>query len=159
MTSESLKVTILTILPKSWSIRKVQEVFPSASNCMIRRAKQLVMDQGIMSSPNPKPGKTLNEVTVEVVKSFYNSDEVSRVMLSKKDYISIEVSGVKIQEQKRLLLCNLKELYSHFKNSHPGVTVGFSKFASLRPRSCIMASASGTHIVCVCTIHQNVMLC
>jgi hypothetical protein len=35
---------------------------------MIRRAKQLVMDQGIMSSPNPKPGKTLNEVTVEVVK-------------------------------------------------------------------------------------------
>jgi hypothetical protein len=31
-TSENLKVTILTILPKSWSIRKVQEVFPSASN-------------------------------------------------------------------------------------------------------------------------------
>jgi hypothetical protein len=33
-----------------------------------------------MSSLNRKPGKTLNEVTVEVVKSFYNSDEVSRVM-------------------------------------------------------------------------------
>jgi hypothetical protein len=60
-------VTILTVLPKSWSIQKVQEVFPSDSNYMIRIAKQLVMDQGIMSSPNPKPGKTLNEVTVEVV--------------------------------------------------------------------------------------------
>jgi hypothetical protein len=35
------------------------------------------MDQGIMSSPNSKPGKTLNDVTVEVVKSFCNSDEVS----------------------------------------------------------------------------------
>jgi hypothetical protein len=33
---------------------------------MIRRAKQLVMDQGIMSSPNPKPGKTVNEIAVEV---------------------------------------------------------------------------------------------
>jgi hypothetical protein len=33
-----------------------------------------------MFSPNPKPGKTLNEVTVEVVKCFCNSDEVSRVM-------------------------------------------------------------------------------
>jgi hypothetical protein len=33
--SKSLKVTILTILPKSWSIRKVQEVFPSASNYMV----------------------------------------------------------------------------------------------------------------------------
>jgi hypothetical protein len=92
-----------------------QEVFPSASNYMIRRAKQLVMDHSIMSSPNLKPGKTLNKVTVEVVKSFYNSDEVSRVMPVKKDYISIKVSGVKMHEQKRLLLCNLKELHSHFK--------------------------------------------
>jgi hypothetical protein len=43
------------------------------------------------------------------VKSFYNSDEVSRVMPGKKDYVSIKVSGVKIHEQKLLLLCNLKE--------------------------------------------------
>jgi hypothetical protein len=125
MTSKSLKMTILTVLPNCWSIQKVQEVFPSAYNYMIRRAKQLVMDEGIMSSPNPKPGKTLNKVTVEVVKSFYNSDEVSRVMPGKKYNISIKVSGVKIHKQKRLLLCNVKELYSHFKNSHPGVKVGF----------------------------------
>jgi hypothetical protein len=51
---------------------------------MIRRAKQLLMDHGIMSLPNLKPGKTLNEVTAEVVKMFYNSDEVSRVMPGKK---------------------------------------------------------------------------
>jgi hypothetical protein len=51
---------------------------------MIRRAKQLVMDHGIMSSPYPKPGKILNKVTVEVIKSFYNSDEVNRVMPGKK---------------------------------------------------------------------------
>jgi hypothetical protein len=93
-------VTISTVLPKSQSIWKVQEVFPSASNNMIRRAKQLVMDQGIMSSPNPKPGKTSNKVTVEVVKIFYNSDEVSRVMPGNRDYISIKVSGVKIHKQK-----------------------------------------------------------
>jgi hypothetical protein len=67
---------------------------------MIRRGKQLVMNQGIMSSPNLKQGKTLNKVTIEVVKSFYNSDEVSRVMPGKKDHISIKVSGVKIHEQK-----------------------------------------------------------
>jgi hypothetical protein len=88
-------MTILTIFPKSWSIQKVQQVSPSVSNCMVSRAKQLVMDQGIMSSPNPKPGKTLNEVTVEVVKSFCNSDEVSRVMPGKEDYISIKISGFK----------------------------------------------------------------
>jgi hypothetical protein len=79
MTSKSLKVIILTILPKSWSIRKVK-MFPSASNSMIRRSKHLVMDQGTMSSPNPKPGKTLNELTIEGIKSFCSSDEVSRVL-------------------------------------------------------------------------------
>jgi hypothetical protein len=42
----------------------------------------------------------------------------------------------------------MKELYSHFKN--PGVKVGFSKFAFLRPRNFIMAGASGTRSVCVC---------
>jgi hypothetical protein len=51
---------------------------------VIRREKQLVMNQGIMSSTNLKPGETLNKVTVEVVKSFYNSDKVSRVMHGKK---------------------------------------------------------------------------
>jgi hypothetical protein len=59
-------VTIVTTLPKSWSIQEVQEVLQSASNCMIRTAKQLVIDQGI--SPNPKPGKTVHEVTAEDVK-------------------------------------------------------------------------------------------
>jgi hypothetical protein len=43
------------ILAKCWSIWKVKHVFRTASNYMIRRAEQLVMDQG-MSSPNPKPG-------------------------------------------------------------------------------------------------------
>jgi hypothetical protein len=104
-----------------------------------------------LSSPDTKPGKTLNKVTNEVVKSFYNS---GGVMPGKKDYIPIKVSGFKIHEQKRLLLCNLKELYSHFKNSHPGVKVGFLKFASLHPRNCIMAGASGTHSVCVCMCVQ-----
>jgi hypothetical protein len=39
-----LKVTILSVLPKSWSIWKVQESFWSASNLVIMRAKQLLMD-------------------------------------------------------------------------------------------------------------------
>jgi hypothetical protein len=93
-------VTILTILPKSWGIHNVQEVFPSAANYTIMTAKHLVMDQGIINSSNSKPGKTLNEVTAEVVKSSCNSCEVSSVLLGKTDYISIKVSVVKIHKQK-----------------------------------------------------------
>jgi hypothetical protein len=51
--SISLKVTPSIILPKSWSILKLQGAFPAASNYMIKRAKQLAKDQGIMMSiPN-----------------------------------------------------------------------------------------------------------
>ena len=60
--------------------------------------------------------------------------------------------------QKRLILCNLKELYEAFKSAYPQLKVGFSKFCSLRPKWCILAGATGTHSVCVCSIHQNTIL-
>jgi hypothetical protein len=54
-------------------------------------------------------------------------------------------------------LCNLKELHSNFKNSHPRVKVRFPKSASLHAKICIW-QAQVVHTVCVrvCTIHQNV---
>ena len=63
-----------------------------------------------------------------------------------------------VHVQKRLILGNLKEVYQQFKEKYPMVKVGFSKFAELRPRNCVLAGTSGTHAVCVCTIHQTVKL-
>ncbi len=51
-----------------------------------------------------------------------------------------------LDKQKRLVLGNLKEVYRAFKENDK---VGFSKFAELRPRHCILAGASVTHPVCV----------
>ena len=76
-------------------------------------------------------------------------------MPGKKDFVSIKRN---VHKQKRLLLCNLKELYAHFKEQNPDVTIGFSKFCSLRPKWCVTAGSSGTHSVCVCTYHQNAIL-
>ena len=64
----------------------------------------------------------------------------------------------RVNIQKRLILSNLKELYYLFKDRFPGEKIGFSKFAELRPKHCVLAGGSGTHCVCVCTIHQNVKL-
>ncbi len=60
--------------------------------------------------------------------------------------------------QKRLVLNNLREVYRAFKDAYPDKKIGFSIFAELRPQHCILAGASGTHAVCVCTIHQNIKL-
>jgi hypothetical protein len=112
--------------------------------------------EGIMSSPNPKSGKDLNKFAAEILKRFYNNDKVSRIMSGEKNYISVEISVVRIHEQKRL--CSLKKLYCHFKNSCPGVKVDFVKSEFLHPRNCIMAGASGAQCMSVCTVHQNVKL-
>ena len=55
-------------------------------------------------------------------------------------------------------LCNLQEFYTAFKEKHPNVNIGFSKFCTLRPKWCVLAGSKMTHSVCVCSAHQNVVL-
>ena len=155
--TRSEKMQILTVLPKSWSVKRIQEEF-GTTNFMARQAKELVKEKGVLAIPDLKHGHALTEQTVHLVQSFYQSDDISRVMPGRKDYVSVRVGEGRVHVQKRLVLCNLRELYATFKDQHPSDHIGFSKFASLRPKHCVLAGASGTHTVCVCTYHQNVKL-
>ena len=38
------------------------------------------------------------------------------------------------------------------------VKLGFSKFCILRQKWCLLAGLTGTHSVCVCSMHQNAVL-
>ena len=111
--------------------------------------------KGILSTPDPKPGSSLPGKTIDLVTNFYQSDEMSRMMPGRKDFVSVKQSEGRVHVQKRLILCNLRELYQVFKDQYQ---TGFTKFAELRPKHCVLAGASGTHSVCVCTIHQKLML-
>ena len=44
------------------------------------------------------------------------------------------------------------------RKKYPNVKLGFSKFCTFRPKWCVLAGSSGTHSVCVCSIHQNAIL-
>ena len=79
-------------------------------------------------------------------------------MPGKKDFVSVKKEGKRLHVQKRLVLSNLREVYRGFKEKFPDQKIGFSKFAEICPKHCILAGASGTHSVCVCTIEQNVKL-
>ena len=131
----------------------------AVSTYMARKAKDLVKDQGILSSPIPKHGSSsLSQATISLVQAFYELDEVSQIMPGKKDFVSVRKDNQRAHVQKRLMLGNLKELYQEFKEKHPTDKIGFLKFADLRTKHCILAEASGTHTVCVYVIHQNVNL-
>ena len=148
------KVQLLTLTPESWSIKYASNYF-QVSEYLIRRARELKRQQGINALPDQNTGKILPEDTLAHVRSFFEDDEYSRLLPGKKDVVSI---GRNVHKQKRLLLCNLKELYASFKEKYPNARLGFSKFCSLRPKWCITAGASGVHSVCVCSIHKNAIL-
>ena len=103
-------------------------------------------------------GKQLEHDTAALVTTFYHQDDISRTMPGKKDCLSINVEGKRVKIQKILILANLKEVYAQFKQNYPDKKIGFSKFAMLRPKECVLVGASGTHQVCVCAIHNNVKL-
>lgn len=86
-TSRSERMRVLTVLPQSWSTRNVAKVF-GVSSYLVTKAKQLVAEKGILSSPNPKGGMTL-PVRTEEVKNFYLCDDISRIMPGKKDFVSV----------------------------------------------------------------------
>lgn len=155
--STSEKIKLLTMLPKNWGTRKLQSIFP-VSYHMAQKAFHLHAEQGIGTTPNPMPGKKLDDHTDKIVKEFYCNMEYSREMPGQKDFVSVKKDGIRVHLQKRLLLGNLKELHTAFKNEHPNCKISFSKFAELRPRECILAGGNGTHSVCVCKTHQNIKL-
>lgn len=111
-----------------------------------------------MSFPDKKYQHNISDDIVKIVKDFYEDDDVSRMMPGMKDTKSFREGGVKVKKQKRIILSNLREIYKEFKLRHPNCKIGFSRFASLRPKHCILAGQPGTHTVCVCTICENTKL-
>ena len=112
--TNSERLSVLTVVPKSWSACKTAAVF-GVSRKFAGWAKQLVEERGVLSSPDPKEAKAVTVAEEEVTK-FYLSDDISRIMPGMKDYISARgTNEQRAHQQKRLLLCNLKEAYSEFK--------------------------------------------
>ena len=149
------KVSLLTLAPDFWSISKTMEYFNTTAY-MVRESRKLKTDKGILSSRTISHGGTsLSKETKDLVISFYESSDNARVMGGTKNCLSIRTENGKVPKAKILLLCNLRELYLLFKKEHTDKLVGFSRFASLRPKWCIIGGGSGTHNVCVCTIHEN----
>lgn len=83
---------------------------------------------------------------------------MSSKMPGMNDKITIKVAGESVVFQKRLINGNLKDIFQKFRNENLDTKICFAKFASLRPKHCVLASSCGTHTVCVCPTHENMQL-
>ena len=142
------------MVPDSWSRKYCSEYF-GVSEYLIQSARELKQRKEILAQPSQKKGKTMAQETIDLVHAFYKDDEYSRQLPRKKDYVSIQKG---VRKQKRLVLCNLHELFVAFKERNPDVKIGFSKFCTLHPKWWFIAGSSGTHLLCFCTTHQNTIL-
>ena len=99
------------------------------SEYLAQKAQKLA--DGILATPREKVGKSLKPQAKQAVLDFYENDEYFQQVPGRNNVsISLET-----HKQKRLLLCNLKELYQEFKEfKNPTIGIGFSKFASLHPK-------------------------
>lgn len=95
-------------------------------NFTARQAKKLLSEKGVMSSPDPKPGRTLDPATIALVQEFYENDEVSRQMPGKKDFVSVVKDGKRVHIQKHLILSTLRESHELFKEHYPNQKIGIS---------------------------------
>lgn len=156
-----VRLALLSILPTSWDTKKITtEIHCSRSTVSTARAYLAGSVSGTEENRLKKPGnQRLSPEIEQKIINFYEDDINSRLMPGMNDVKSVKKpDGMREKIQKRLLLSNLRELYANFKAEYPTCDVKFTKFATLRPKSCVMAGSSGTHTVCVCIIHQNVKL-
>ena len=86
--TRSEKIQILTLLPRTWNIGQIEKEF-KVTNWMARTAQRLQSKFPIMASPNARAGRKLSDDVPKLVREFYLSDQVSRIMPGKKDYISV----------------------------------------------------------------------
>lgn len=151
------RMIILSILPQSWTVNQIVKEF-NASRYLAEQVRSLIAEKGILRTGEPALGHGLSTDLKQQVLTFYDNDDVSRVMPGQRDYVTEGTGSIRQTVQKRLLMMSLKECYVHFKEAYKTPKISFSSFAALRPKHCKLLSVKGTHNVCVCVIHENVNL-
>ena len=144
VSSRNEKFKLLTLTSESWTIEKTMKEF-EVSKYLVKKARSLKKELGILAEPKAKTGKVLPQEMVTTVKDFYTNDEYSRMCTGKKECITVKVNDKKEKLQKGLLLLNIRELYPEFKKLNPNVKIGFSKFCELQPKQVVNVNSSGMH--------------
>ncbi|KAJ4444207.1 hypothetical protein ANN_05998 [Periplaneta americana] len=83
--------------PEDEILENLKRAFTSADTTkhMIRVAKNLANRGPLMCSPDKKKGQSLTEETITLVHEFYHSEEVSRTMPGKKDFVTVRTEDGK----------------------------------------------------------------
>ncbi|VEN35397.1 unnamed protein product [Callosobruchus maculatus] len=143
------------------AVNKVMEAMPVSSTkkeAVVRQLARNILPSLSLEIKNCKDPRsdTISKENVEVVRKFYELDEISRAAPGRKDTISIKdtVTGKRDHVAKRHMTMSVAEAYQLFKKDYPDIKVGKSKFFEFRPPH-VRTMNDMPHNVCVCPQHAN----
>ena len=141
----------------SKATNKVKKLLPKSPTKKREVVKLLFKQIDMTAKVDKARDDGLPGETIELVKAFYQRDDVSRISPGKRDIVTVRNSGGKFKLQKRHLYFSLKEAFALFQEEYPTIKIGLSKFCTLRPEQ-VKLSAETPSNVCTCIYHQNFIL-
>ncbi|KAJ8685116.1 hypothetical protein QAD02_020909 [Eretmocerus hayati] len=124
------KVELLSLVSSSWSVRQTAEFF-NVSGRTVKDAKLLrnERENGEIDRARVNWRPSLDSLVANTIPELYLDDKNPRQLFGMKDCVSVrQEDGKRVLMQKKLILCNLGELFEEYKNKHPDHTVSLSKF-------------------------------
>ena len=121
------------------AIRKLDNNLPKSPTKQRAVVNGLAKRVGMELSPKithnhgQRINQSFTEESKKLITDFYVNTDVVYTMPGMHDETTVWENGIKSKCRKYYLITFLKEAYELFKQSYPDITVGFSKFASLRP--------------------------
>ena len=113
--SYSEQIQVFTLVLDKWSQMYCSEYF-NVFEYLVWTSHEIKKVGDILAKPAPKKGKT---ITISVGRA----QKRKTMLVWVKEYINKNFASDK-------KLCNLQELYAAFKEKHPNVNIGFSKFCA-----------------------------
>ncbi|GFO14380.1 otu domain-containing protein 5 [Plakobranchus ocellatus] len=141
------------------ALKKLKQALPSTPRRRKSVIQQLAKEHGVtFIEPHVRKRLFPQRLDTEnVVKAFFERDDISRQLPGRKDFVTVIQNGKKERIQKKILLMNVMEAYRLFKEEHGEIKIGKSKFASLRPKHVCICSDTDQN-VCCCIYHENFTL-
>ena len=96
------KIQYFTLCPCEWSIDKCSEYF-EVSQYLIQKSRDFAKENGVLSLPLQKRGKSVGHEMKKEVVLFDEDDKIFRIMPGEKDYVSIGRNGIYINKKDSFL--------------------------------------------------------
>ena len=93
----------------------VQDLSPRKRRAVLKVCDESVKRRKFDGNDRKKRSDAMTDEEIKEVEKFFLRDDISRMCLGRKDFVSVKTPEGREHRQKRLLLVNLMEAYELFK--------------------------------------------